>query len=567
MKEVIVEKINKALVLLNISLEGEPSIDHPKDEKFGDWTSNIAMILAKREKRNPNEIAMQIAGRIETGDTLEKVEVVGGYINFYLSKNYLKTAAEKLNYELEFREGLKKHGKGKTMVIDYSAPNIAKPFGIGHLRSTNIGQAIYNIYKILGWNCIGDNHMGDWGTQFGKMITALTRAKKLDSRFLILEKKNFEIEDLTISDLEKLYVKFHTEAETDENLVTEAREWFAKLEKGDTEAREIWQKCVDISLKEFDRVYDLLGVKIDNALGEAFYENMLPGIVKLFRDKKLVEESGGALVVHYHDLPDALLLKSDGATNYLTRDLATIKYRMETWNPDLIIYEVGSEQNLYFKQLFAAAEMVGWRPTGGYKHVGHGLIRWKDGKFSTRKGDTIHMTDVIESAVKRAKEIAPDNSDGDIEAVAIGAIKFNDLAQDPTRDIIFDWDKVMSMEGNSGPYLQYTYARCLSVLNKTKILEQKNIAVVPDTANDEEISLLRELVKFEEKIVEAMERYNPAVIAEYLLTLSRNYNEFYAKHRIVGESEEIWRVFLTRTTSSVVKMGLELLGIKTLEKM
>lgn len=521
-------------------------LDHPQDIKFGDYTTNVAMIYAKQNNLDPIATAQKIAAGIKD-EILEKVEVAGsGFINFYLKPEILFKHSK-------LPENLKRHGKGRTVVIDYSAPNIAKPFGIGHLRSTNIGQALYNIYQILGWNCIGDNHLGDWGTQFGKMITAI----KLWG--------NKPVEEMSIADLEKLYVKFHDEAEGNSDLIDEGRKWFSRLETGDKEARDIWQKCVEISLKEFNRVYELLGVKIDYAYGESFYEKMLPEIVRLFKEKKLVSESQGALIVNLENNPPAILVKSDGATNYLTRDLATIKYRHETWNPDLFIYEVGSEQKFYFSQLFEAAEMAGWKPKAGFKHIGHGLIRWKDGKFSTRKGDTIHLSDVIETAMVKAKEVAPNNNKNEIEAVAIGAIKFNDLTQDPTKDIIFDWDKVMSMEGNSGPYLQYTYARCKSVTNKSKV-NISNLKIV-DQINPEEEALLREFYKFEEKIIEAAERFNPAVIAEFLLNLARKYNEFYAKHRIIGEPEERWRLWLTETTAGIIKTGLQILGIKSPEKM
>lgn len=504
-------------------------VEHPANDKFGDFAIRGDFDLANL-------------------DFVDKVDKVAGFSNVWLKQESLIKEGEDILSD-EYKKELGEIGKGKTMVIDYSAPNIAKPFGIGHLRSTNIGQALYNIYKFLGWKTIGDNHLGDWGTQFGKMITAI---------------KHWGMEE-SIEGLEKLYVKFHDEAEKDEGLVTEARGWFAKLERGDSEAREIWQKCIDISIKEFNRVYELLGVKIDYALGESFYEKMLPEIVDLFKNKGLTYESRGATLVKLIKNPEAILLKSDGATNYLTRDLATIKYRRETWNPDLIIYEVGSEQKLYFSQLFESAELVGWKPSVGYKHIGHGLIRWKGGKFSTRKGDTIHLYDVIETARKRAKELAPDNNDKEIDAVAIGAIKFNDLASDPTKDVIFDWDKVMSMEGNSGPYLQYTYARAKSVLNKSTV---NSYELTVDTEFDEnETPLLRYFYIFKEKIVEASERYNPAVVAEYLLTLARKYNEFYGKCRIVGQPEEERRVWLTAVTAKILKDGLSLLGIETLEKM
>lgn len=502
-------------------------LEHPAIEKFGDYA---------------------VRGDVDFTDLdiVEKVDKVSGFSNLWIKENVLIDSAKNILSD-EFKKELGEIGTNKTVVIDYSAPNIAKPFGIGHLRSTNIGQAVYNIYQILGWKCIGDNHLGDWGTQFGKMITAI---------------KHWGMED-SIEGLEKLYVRFHTESETDTTLIDEGREWFSKLEKGDTEARKIWQDCVTISMKEFNRVYDLLKVKIDNTYGESFYEKMLPEIVLAFKQKNLVKESEGALVIKYTNLPDALLLKSDGATNYLTRDLATIKFRIEKWNPDLIIYEVGSPQILHFRQLFEAAKMIGWNTN--FYHLAHGQIRSNTGSFATRKGNTIHLADVIETAINKAKSIAPDGDDDSIMKVAIGAIKFADLVQDPTKDIIFDWNRVMSMEGNSAPYLQYTFARCNSVINKSSIT---NYELRIDEGFDEnEKELLRYFYIFEEKIIEAGERYSPAVLAEYLLNLARKYNEFYAKCKIVGEPEEGRRVFLTQVTAKIIKDGLAILGIETLEKM
>jgi len=509
------------------------TVEHPSVEKFGDFA---------------------IRGDIDVSelDIVEKVDKVAGFSNLWIKENVLIDEANKI-FSDEYKKELAKIGANKTMVIDYSAPNIAKPFGIGHLRSTNIGQALYNIYQSLGWICIGDNHLGDWGTQFGKMITAIKLWGMQDS----------------IEGLEKLYIKFHTEAEKDETLNDTAREWFAKLEKGDSEACKIWLDCIEISIKEFNRVYNLLKVKIDNAYGEEFYLSMLPEIVKIFRDKKLIKTSEGAEIVDLPDLPPAMILKSDGATTYFTRDLATIKFRIEKWNPDLFIYEVGSEQNLHFKQVFAAAKLVGWNRD--YVHIGHGLLRWKEGKFSTRKGDTIHLSDVIDKAVEMAKSMAPENDNESIMKVAIGAIKFNDLASDPKKDVVFDWERVMSMEGNSAPYLQYTYARCKSVLSKSKSLKAmpagRQVESLKEKLDENELPLLRYFYIFSEKIVEAGERYSPAVLAEYLLNLARKYNEFYGKCRIVGEPEEDRRVFLTQVTAKIIKDGLTILGIETLEKM
>jgi len=545
--------------LINKGFEGK--IDHPTIEKFGDFAIR-------------GEIGIR-----ENKELIERIEKTAGFTNIFIKKEKLIKEAEKIGSE-EWQKELKKNGKGKTMVIDYSAPNIAKAFGIGHLRSTNIGQAIYNIYEILGWKCIGDNHLGDWGTQFGKLIVAIKKYQTADVRFQIID-KNKKIGELSVDDLEKLYVKFHEIAENNQELEEEAREWFSKLEKGDEEARSIWQKCIEVSLKEFNQVYELLGVKIDYALGESFYLDKMPSVVKLMEDKGILKNSQGAKIIEFENMPPAMVIKSNGTTTYFLRDMATVKYRMETWKPDLIIYEIGADQELHCRQIFEASRMLGWTPQ--FYNVAHGMIRWAEGKFSTRKGQTIRLSEVIDRAREEARKIAPKNEKNKIDAVAIGAIKFNDLKQDPKKDIIFDWKKVMSMDGNSGPYLQYTYARCKSVLSKSSIynLQSSNLTLPASghlpltgqanyelkTFNEEEMALLREFYKFEEKIVEAAERFSPAIIAEYLLGLARKYNEFYGKYRIIGEKEEKQRLFLTERTAKILKIGLTLLGIETMEKM
>ncbi len=510
---------------------------------FGDLSIFVKDNIEKTKEEFLKNISKEI---------IDKVEIIGKYINVYFKKDYLIKEAEKINYEIEFRNELAKLNDGKTMVIDYSAPNIAKPFGIGHLRSTNIGQAIYNIYKILGWNCIGDNHLGDYGTQFGKLIVAIKKWSKKD------------LDKMTIEDLEALYVKFH-ENETDE-LLNEARGWFLKLEEKNEEAVEIWQKCVDISMVEFNQVYDLLDVHIDYTLGESFYQDKMEEVIKTMIDKGITKESQGATIVEFADKTVELVKKSNLSTTYFDRDIATIKYRMDTWNPDLMIYEVGADQNLYFKHVFETAKMMGWDKCQ-YYHVGHGLIRWKDGKFSTRKGDTIHLSEIIDKTIEMARNIAPENDEETIKNIAIGALKFNDLSQDPKKDVIFDWERIMNLSGDSGPYLQYTYARANSVLKKTEIKEQKNINPDSVVLNEEELELLRDFIKFKNKIIEAADRFNPGVLAEYLLIVARKYNSFYDKHRIIGEKEEDFRIFLTKTMSSILHLGLELLGIKTVDKM
>jgi len=552
----LIEKTIKSLYKKEIEIE----VEHPKEAIYGDYATNIAMVL----KRNSQEIAEKIKSPI-----LEKVEVKNGFINFFLSRSFLIGEIKKILREKD-QYGSSKIGKGKTVVIDYSSPNIAKPFGIGHLRSTIIGQAIYNIYKFLGWKCIGDNHLGDWGTQFGKLIVAI---KKWG------DEKN--LEDLSIDDLEKLYVKFHQEAESNPRLEEEGRVWFKRLEEGNKEARRIWQACVDISLKEFDRIYKLLGIKIDYAFGESFYEGMLKDIIDEAVKKKIAIRSEGAIIIKYpkDELPPAIILKSDGATTYFTRDLATVKYRLKRWKPDLIIYEVGADQTLHLKQLFQATELLGWAKKRKFFHVAHGLIRLKEGKFSTRRGLTIHLEDVLEEAIKRAKGIIGQSETGRglsekekkriAKIVGIGAVKYNDLSQHYSKNIIFDWDKILNLKGNSGPYLQYTFVRCQSVLKKAKIkVEPRKIKVIK--FNLEEENILKTIYKFPEVVQESAEKFSPNLICNFAFDLAQKYNLFYERCPIIktkSKELKIFRLAITIAVSQVLKNALSLLGILTPEKM
>lgn len=533
--------------VFNLNYEGK--LEHPSDLKYGDYSTNIALIT----NRNPQEVKTELDNILDKSDIVEKVEIVGKFVNIFLKDKYLLKEAEKINYEIEFRNELGKLNDGKTMVIDYSAPNIAKPFGVGHLRSTNIGQAIYNLYKILGWNCIGDNHIGDFGTQFGKLIVS------------ILKWSDKKIDKMTITDLESLYVRFHKE-ETPE-LLEEARNWFAKLEKGDEQAREIWKKCVDISMIEFNKMYELLDVNIDYVLGESFYQDKMGTVIKEMIEKGLTKESQGATIIEFDNETVELVKKGNETTTYFDRDMATIRYRIDRWNPDLIIYEVGADQSLYFEHVFETVGRLGWMKKDQLHHVAHGLIRWKDGKFSTRQGKTIHLMEVIEKIMEMAKKIAPENDEETIRRIAIGALKFNDLSQDPKKDIIFDWDAMMALDGDSGPYLQYTYARGQSVLKKSEIKEQKNIDTDEIILEEDEKKVFREIYKFKEKIIESAQRFNPGVLSDFLLSIARSYNEFYAKNKIIGHERENLRLFMTKSISSTIKLGLDLLGIKTVEKM
>ncbi len=548
----------------------EITVDHPENEEFGDYSVNVAMRLAGVVKKNPVEIAEVIVSNISDLDlnNFSQVEVVRpGFINFFLANEYLIKELNSIIKEKE-KYGSSKIGKGKTMVIDYSGPNIAKSFGIGHLRSTIIGQAVYNIYEFLGWKCIGDNHLGDWGTQFGKLLYQIKK-----------DKKDKNLKKLTIEELEKLYIKFHKEAVENPDIEEEARQWFKKLEKGDKEAKKIWQVCRDLSLKGFNEIYNFLNVKIDYSLGESFYQKKSEDIIEEAKKKKIAKKSQNALVIKYskEKLPPLMLLKSDGATTYAARDLATIKYRLNKWKPNLVIYEVGTDQILHLKQVFEVVKLLGWQKKEKFIHIAHGLWRWKDGKFSTRKGKTILLKDILNEAIERAKKIIQKSETGrgfstkekeDIaEIVGIGAVKYNDLSQHHSKDIIFSWKKVLNLEGNSGPYLQYTYTRCQSVFKKAN---KKSTNISLTDFNQEEKILLRTFYKFPEIVQEAGDSFSPNLICNFAFDLAQKYNAFYNLHPIIkaktSQEKEV-RLAITLATAQVIKNSLTLLGIKTSERM
>ncbi|MGB9706982.1 MAG: arginine--tRNA ligase [Microgenomates group bacterium] len=552
-------------------------LEHPLRQAQGDYSTNIALKFkiqnSKLKILNQYDLANAIVNAWRSQGLPAYVGKIGvvqpGFINIWLQNEYLISQVWEVLKEKE-RYGSSKVGKGKTVVIDYSSPNIAKPFGVGHLRSTIIGQAIYNIYKFLGWKTVGVNHLGDWGTQFGKLIVAIRRWAKKPA------------DQLTVSDLEKLYVKFHQQAEKNPALEDEARAWFKKLEEGEAEAKKIWKACVEISLREFERVYQLLGVKIDFALGESFYEDKMREIIKLALRKKIAKKGQGALIVDLSEagLPPAMLLKSDGATTYELRDLAAIWYRKRRWQPDLYVYEVGADQKLHFQQTFLVAEKLGMGKLTHFVHVPHGLIQFDGGKMSTRAGKTVHLEEILQEAISRAQKIIQASQTGrgltprqQVEvarAVGVGAVKYFDLSHHPTTDIVFEWEKMFRLEGNSAPYLQYTYARTQSVLKKSKSFTIRDRNRYDEPVNEEEKSILRTIYKFPEVVLEAGENFAPNLICNYLFELAGKYNLFYNKWPILkAPSPELveGRLALTAATGQILKNGLTLLGIETPRKM
>ncbi len=534
-------------------------IEKPENEQFGDYTANIAMQLAKVVKKPPPDIAKIILKHFKSND-FEKPEIVGGFINFKLRQDYLIKNLEKVLKEKE------NYGSGKSdkiITIDYSSPNIAKPFGIGHLRSTLIGDSIKRIYQKLGWKTIGINHIGDYGTQFGKLLVATE--KWGDEK---------ELQKNKIKYLLKLYVKFHEEAKKDPKLDELAREKFKQLENEDPKLEKTWKLFNQISFQEFDKIYQDLNVKIEKTIGEANYNKVSKELIKDLIKAKKAKKSEGATIIELPDknLPPLLLAKSDGATLYSTRDIAAAIDRYAKFKFDLMVYEVGNEQSLHFKQLFMALEKLGYKWAKNCKHVGHGLYRFKDGKFSTRKGKTIFMEDVIKDAIEKSSKIITKknpnlkNKDEIAKKVGIGAIKYNDLAQHRNTDILFEWEKILNFEGNSGPYLQYTYARIKSILRKTNVETHCNASL----DKPEEISLLRELVYFPEVIQGAGDSFEPHRIANYLNDLTRKFNLFYNKLSVLkAENKDIKnsRLALISAVAMVIKIGLDLMGIETVEEM
>jgi len=529
------------------------NLEHPKVDEFGDFSTNIAL---RNEK--PREYAQELAIKLRDDPMFAKVEVAGGgFLNIWLRNEYFVNVLNRV-----LIDGIKSITPlvldGKRIVIDYSAPNIAKYFGIGHLRSTIIGQAIYNTMKFLGANVIGDNHLGDWGTQFGKLMFMISREK---------------LESFNIAMLEDLYVEFHKHPDWEE----EGKKWFKKLEDGDSEARNMWKKCIEVSMTEFERIYEILGVKIDEVYGESFYENKMSEIIDLAKKTNLARISEGALIVETEASKAPLILvKSDGGTTYATRDLATLKFRREKWDPDEIIYEVGAEQTEYFKQIFEVGRKMGIvRESVKLVHTRHGMYLGLDGKkFKTRTGNTIRLEEVLEEAIERARKLG-NTEDDKARAVGVGAIKYFDLMHSVQSDIIFEWEKVMNLEGNSGPYLQYTFARTQSVLAKSGRVED-----LPDgrqsmgdyLPNIEELRILRWLYRFPEVISEAANRYAPSLVCTYLFELAQRFNGFYNKHSILTPEEKVFevrdfRLKLTGGVGEVMKTGLKLLGIEALEKM
>ncbi len=548
----------------------EVNVEYPASADNGDYSSNIAMHLAKNLQMRPHDIAQKIIENFDKGHLVERLEIAGpGFLNIYLSDSALQNELAKVLTEGQ-NYGDSKVGDNKNLIVEYSSPNIAKPLGVHHLQTTIIGQSLYNIFKKLGFNAISINHIGDWGTQFGKMICAL---KKWGNRE--------EIEQDPINELLKLYVKFHQEAETQPELEDEGRKEFSDFEKGDATNRELWQWMVDISMKDVNKTYEKLGgIHFDHTLGESFYEDKMEEILNEGKASGVFEiGEEGAYVTKFDDpnIPTVPVQKKDGATLYITRDLATIRYRIRTWEPAKILYVVDIAQTMHFKQLFETAKCLGWYDPSICTHVWFGRMHMKDGSMSTRKGKVIFMNDLLVEAENRALDIIegknPDLADKEEVAskIGIGAVKYNILSQNRTTDIIFDWDKILSLEGNSGPYLQYTYARAKSILRKDKSTVDPE-SLVEDTPDAEKkaTDLVRLFPKFAEQIAMAGKEYKPNIITNYLYELAQKFNAFYNSVPVLKTANTEMReqrLKIVEAAAQILKNGLSLLGVEVSEEM
>ena len=536
-------------------------LEQPKSSDLGD-IAFPAFSLAKVERKAPQAIAADIAEKIDQS-AFEKVVATGPYVNFFLDKSKISDQVIKSVIEAGADYGQQDEGHGQNITIDLSSPNIAKPFSVGHLRSTVIGDALSNIFRKMGYNTIKINHLGDWGKQFGLLMVAY---KKWGSKEAV--------EANPIDELLKLYVRINAEIENDPELDEEGRLWFKKLEDGDPEATELWQWFRDESLVEFNRIYELLGVEFDSLNGEAFYNDKMDEGIKILEEKGLLEESKGASIVNLDDvnLPPAMIKKSDGATLYITRDIATAMYRARTYNFVKSIYVVGQEQSNHFRQLKAVLKKMGFDWSDDMTHVDFGLVTKNRQKLSTRKGNIILLEPTLQEAISRAKSQIEDknpeleNKEAVAHAVGVGAVKFYDLKTDRRNGYDFDLEAMVSFEGETGPYIQYAYARIQSILRKADFTPDANADYRLNDAESWEIIKL--LQDFGRVVKRAADNYEPSLIAKYAISLAQAFNKYYAHTRILDESpERDSRLALSYSTAVVLKESLRLLGVDAPEKM
>ena len=552
-------------VIENLSeKEVEELIEIPPNFDMGDYAMPCFK-LAKVFRKAPNIIAEELASLMKYNEYFERIENTGPYVNFFVNKEKLAESVLTDVFEKREKFGSQDMGKGRTVIVEFSSVNIAKPFSIAHIRSTVIGNSLHKIYKFLGFNSISINHLGDYGTQFGKLIVAY---KKWGDKTAI--------EENPIPELLKIYVKFHQEAEKHPELEDEGRLWFKKLEDKNREALELWDWFRDVSLKEFKRVYNMLGIEFDSYAGESFYSDKMQDVVNEMKEKGILKESNQAQIVDLepYNMPVALIKKSDGSTLYITRDIAAAVYRKANYDFYKNIYVVGSQQNLHFEQWIKIIELMGYDWAKDCIHVSFGMVSLEEGTMSTRKGRVVFLEDVLKKAIDKTKEIIlernPNLDDKDKVArqVGVGAVVFQELYNNRIKDYIFSWDKTLSFQGETGPYVQYTHARANSVLRKANygITPNVNYSIL---TNQEAVDVIRLIQAFPQIVIDAMQKNEPSFITRHITNIAQAFNRFYHECPIIVDDEETQksRLLLVYAVKNVIKIGLGLLGIESPEKM
>lgn len=568
-EQLLEEKTSQAIAA--VAGAAAPALVQPTaNPQFGDYQANGVMAAAKARKMNPRELAQQVLAQLNPAEVPATWEIAGpGFINFRLDPDWIGRMM--LALASDPRLGIDPAARAEAIVVDFSAPNVAKPMHVGHIRSTIIGDALARVLRFLGHRVVTDNHVGDWGTQFGMLIVGYRT---------ILDREAFARDPL--AEMERMYKAVQAQTTVDSSVATQAREELAKLQKGDPENTALWQEFTAVSRRTFDRVYSRLHVEFDHWLGESFYNPMLSDVVQSLQEQGLAQPSEGAICIFYEDDKELsatpfLVQKQDGAFLYATTDLATIKYRAETFHPDRLIYVVDSRQQLHFKQLFAAARR--WGYTMAMEHVGFGTILGEDGRpIKTREGEPIKLEALLNEAEERAHTIAreknPSLSEEELARIAhvvgIGAVKYSDLMQNRTADYRFSWDKMLALDGNTAPYLQYVYARIRSIFRRGGL---ENWRPAPDMVVRlqalEELDLAKQMLRFGDTLLEVERTYKPNMLAGFLYDLATKFNLFYQAHAVLKAPEDArpTRLLLCDLTARYIKKGLELLGIETLEVM
>lgn len=558
----------KAKKVLKTFTDDEPTVvwTMPQEANFGDVSTNVALQIAKAAKKSPREIAQKLVDALSKDADVEKAEVAGaGYVNVWLTPEAL---LRELKNTRAAQKPATKRVKEQPVIVEYSQPNIAKPLGIHHILSTVVGQSLSNLYRHLGYNTVAINHLGDWGTQFGKLAVAVEKWGKKP------------MEKMTLSDFLELYVRFHDEVEKDEKLDDEARAAFAKLEKKDPDLTAFWTIVVKTTMKEVEEVYKRLGISFDHVQGESFYQDKMEPILSEGKKKKVfVPGEKGALIAVFPEetgMPPAIVLKGDGSTIYHTRDLATIRYRVDTWRPQALLYVVDVAQELYFRQLFSMVRQLGWE-LPQLEHVVLGRMRFADRGMSTRKGNILRLQEVLDEAVARAEKIIQERGETIqtddpkelAEMMGTGAVVYGIISQNRRMDLVFDWDKMLSFEGNSAPYLQYTHARARSVLRKGGMKGEAAFPKSIDALTGNERSLIRTLLQYPDVLEDARENAMPHKLANYLFDLSQTFNAFYNVDPILtaeGSSKDL-RIALTAFSADVLRSGAAILTLRVPDRM